>query len=252
MYPGREQIDVSVMVDWHEQFKMLKLRFPVNVKLMKVTYELPYGHTERFANGEEEPAQSWVDVSGTSRDRDVSYGFSLLNDGKYSLDVNVRDIGLTVLRSPAYAHHIPAVLGPEENHAFIDRGVQHFRYTLLPHSGSWENAGTVRRAAELNQPPTALFATFHPEGTLPQSDSFIAAEPDNVMVTVLKQAEDGDGLVLRAYETCGASAHACIHLPALERVIEADFGPSEIKTFHIPRDPSKVVTETNLLEWVDE
>ena len=77
MYPDREQIDVSVMVDWHEQLKMLKLRFPVNVKFMKVTYEIPYGHTERFANGEEEPGQSWVDVSGVSRDQGNSLWLQL-------------------------------------------------------------------------------------------------------------------------------------------------------------------------------
>jgi alpha-mannosidase len=252
MYPDREQIDVRVSVDWHEQLKMLKLRFPVNVKFMKVTHEIPYGHTERFANGEEEPTQSWVDVSGVSRDKEIPYGFSLLNDGKYSLDVNVRDIGLTVLRSPAYAHHIPAVLAPDGNYAFIDQGVQHFRYTLFPHAGSWEAAGTVRRAVELNQPPIALFATFHPNGTLPQSDSFITVEPESVMVTVVKQAEDGGGFVLRALETSGAAAHASIRLPKLGRVIEADFGANEIQTFLIPSDSSQAVLETDLLEWLDE
>ena len=249
MYPDREPIEVSVMVNWHEQLKMLKLRFPVNVKFMKVTHEIPYGYTERFANGEEEPGQSWVDVSGTSRDREIPYGFSLLNDGKYSLDVNVRDIGLTVLRSPAYAHHIPSVLEADGKYAFIDQGIQHFCYTLFPHSGSWETAGTVRRAAELNQSPVAMFATFHPEGTLPQSDSFLTVEPQNVMVTVLKEAEDGDGLVLRALETSGAAARARIHLPKLDRLIESDFGPCEIKTFHIPHDSAGAVRETNLLEW---
>jgi alpha-mannosidase len=252
MYPDREQIDVSVLVDWHEQLKMLKLRFPVNVKFMKITHEIPYGHTERFANGEEEPSQSWVDVSGVSRDREIPYGFSLLNDGKYSLDVNVRDIGLTVLRSPAYAHHIPAVLEPDGYYAYIDQGIQRFRYTLFPHSGSWESAGTVRRAAELNQPPIALFATFHPDGTLPLSDSFLTVEPANVMVTVLKQAEDDNGLVLRAFETSGAAARASIRLPKLGRVIEADFSANEIKTFLISHDATKEVTETNLLEWPNE
>ena len=252
MYPDREQIDVSVMVDWHEQLKMLKLRFPVNVKFMKITYEIPYGHIERIGNGEEEPGQSWVDVSGVSQDREIPYGFSLLNDGKYSLDVNVRDIGLTMLRSPAYAHHIPAVLEPDGNYAFIDQGMQRFRYTLFAHSGSWETAGTARRAAELNQPPIALFATFHPDGTLPQSDSFITVEPRNVMVTVLKQAEDGGGLVLRAFETIGVATRASIRLPKLERVIEADFGANEIKTFLIPRDAAKAIIETNLLEWPNE
>jgi alpha-mannosidase len=252
MYPDRDQIDVRVTVDWQEQCKMLKLRFPVNVKFMKVTHAIPYGQTERFANGEEEPAQSWVDVSGVSCDREISYGFSLLNDGKYSLDVNVRDIGLTVLRSPAYAHHIPDKLEADNHYTYIDQGIQRFQYTLLPHAGSWETAGTVRRAAELNQPPVGLYATFHPEGNLPQTASFLTIEPDNVSVTVLKQAEDGDGLILRAFETSGAAAHACIHLPALRRSIEADFGPAEIKTFFIPHDPTNAVSETNLLEWPDE
>ena len=252
MYPDREQIDVSVMVDWREQLKMLKLRFPVNVKFMKITHEIPYGHAERFANGEEEPGQSWVDVSGVSRDREIPYGFSLLNDCKYSLDVNFREIGLTVLRSPVYAHHIPAVLEPDGNYAYIDQGIQHFRYTLFPHAGSWETAGAVRRAVELNQFPVALFATFHPKGTLPQSDSFITVEPENVMVTVLKEAEDDNGLVLRAFETSGAAARAHIRLPKLGRVIEVDFGPNEIKTFLISHDPAKAIIETNLLEWPDE
>ena len=109
--------------------------------------------------------------------------------------------------------------------------------------------GTARRAAELNQPPTAMFATFHSDGTLPQSDSFITVEPESVMVTVLKQGEDGDGVVLRAFETSGATARASIQLPKLGRVIEAEFGANEIKTFLIPHDAAKEVIETNLLEW---
>ena len=97
-----------------------------------------------------------------------------------------------------------------------------------------------------------MFATFHPDGTLPQSDSFITVAPESVMATVLKEAEDGDGFVLRAFETSGADAHASIRLPKLGRVIEADFGANEIKTFLIPRDEAKEVKETNLLEWPDE
>lgn len=248
MYPHRDQIDVHVTVDWREQLKMLKLRFPVNVMFMKVTHEIAYGHLEEFANGEEFPSQSWVDVSGTSRDREMSYGFSLLNDGKYSLDVNVRDIGFTVLRSPAYAHHIPAALSPDEQYSFIDQGIQRFSYAMLPHTGSWERAGTVRRAAELNERPFALFGTFRPEGTLPQADSFIEVTPDTVLVTVLKQAEDGDDLILRAYETTKSATQATITLPKLNRTIEAQFAPCEIRTFRIPLDEARPVVETDLLE----
>lgn len=251
MYPDRDQIDVQVVLDWREQLKVLKLRFPVRVKFMKVTHEIPYGHIEQDANGDEVPFQGWVDVTGASRDCDITYGFSLLNDAKYSLDVNIRDIGLTVLRSPAYAHHDPSVLKPGGLYSFIDQGVQRFSYSMLPHTGSWETAGTVKRAAELNQRPLVLQASYHPLGSLPPIDSFIEVEPDNVVVSVIKQAEDGDDMIVRAYETAKSAARGAIRLPKWGRVIEADFRPCEIKTFRVPRDPSLPVRETNLLEWTE-
>lgn len=249
MYPDREQIDVQAVVDWRQQFSMLKLRFPVSVYFSRATTEVAYGHIEYAATGDEYPMQNWVDVSGLARGQQFPYGFSLLNDSKYSHDVNVRDIGLTVLRSPAYAHHIPSQVDRSKLHSFIDQGIQRFSYTMLPHPGSWETAGTVRRAAELNQKPTALFATYHPEGTLPLTNSFIDVQPDNIMVTVVKQAEDNDDLIVRAYETTKVATRAAIHLPKWNRVIEADFDPCEIKTFRVPRDTSQPVTETDMLEW---
>ncbi len=243
-----DQIDVHVTVDWREHFKMLKLRFPLNLNMMTATYEIPYGHIERFANGEEEPMQSWVDVSGVSKNTGAVCGLCIMNDGKYSADVNIRDIGLTVLRSPIYAHHMPLVPDPEGFYSFVDQGIQRFTYSLLPHAGGWEQAHTVRRAAELNQRPIVLLETFHPQGTLPQRDSFLQVDRDNVIISVVKQAEDNDDIVLRAYETDQTSTHAAICLPRIGRTIEADFGPCEIKTFRVPRDNSLPVVETDFLE----
>ncbi|MCX7669185.1 MAG: glycosyl hydrolase-related protein, partial [Anaerolineae bacterium] len=249
LYADRDAIDVNVTVDWRERLKLLKLRFPVNLKFMKATSEIPYGFIERETDGTEEPIQSWIDLSGTSRDAEIPYGFALLNDGKYSADVNVRDLGLTVLRSPVYAHHTPAVLEPGGLYSYMDQGIQRFRYTMLPHVGSWETAGVVQAAAELNQRPIALAATCHPEGTLPQAAAFIAVEPANVVVSALKQAEDGDDLILRAVETTGAATHATIRLPRWARVIETDFGPTEIKTFRVPRHGEQDVVETDMIEF---
>ncbi|MDY6867812.1 MAG: glycoside hydrolase family 38 C-terminal domain-containing protein, partial [Chloroflexota bacterium] len=223
MYPNRNQIDVRVIVDWHEQFKMLKIRFPINVKFMTVTRDIAYGNIETFANGEEQPFQKWVDVSGTSRDREVLYGFSLLNDAKYSLDVNVRDIGMTVLRSPAYANHMPAKLDPEGLYPIMDQGIQTFHYTMLPHIGSWETAGTPRMAEVLNQPLFTMFGTSHPDGDLPMVGSFIKVAPENIMATVLKQAEDNDDLILRAVEVNKCHSDARFELPFINRTIDAEF-----------------------------
>ena len=247
MYPGSRQIDVRATVNWQEQHKALKLRFPVNIHFMRATFEIPYGHIERFANGEEEAGQSWVDVSGTSRDSGELYGFSLLNDSKYSFDVLVRDIGMTVLRSPIYAHHDPVVPAEGGHYSYIDQGFQTFRYSLLPHAGSWTDAETAKRAAELNTPPQALIATFH-DGPLPQTNSFLQVDSSSVVATVVKRAEDGDAVVVRLFETSKNNARARVTLPFLNRSFDADFGPCEVKTFRIPLATDDPVSEVNLLE----
>jgi alpha-mannosidase len=218
---------------------------------MRISREEAYGHSDAPANGDEFPMQRWLDVSGIARDKEIPYGFSLLNDAKYSADVTVRDIGLTVLRSPAYAHHIPAAINPTEYHPYQDQGIHEFHYTMLAHSGSWETAGTVRRAVELNQPPIAQFVTFHPNGRLPQANQFIDVEPEAVMVTVLKKAEEGDDLIVRAVETSGAAVRGVIRLPVWDRVIEADFAPGDIRTFRVPRDPALPASDTSLIEIDD-
>jgi alpha-mannosidase len=247
IYRDLELIEVRVTVDWREQFKALKLTFPVNLNFLKATYEIPYGQIERPVNGEEEPGQSWIDLSGAIRVADIPYGLSLLNDGKYSFDVSGHEMSMTVLRSPIYAHHDPAVPHPGEAYAFIDQGVQQFTYVLLPHAGSW-NAETVRRAAELNAPPIALVETYH-AGTLPQQASFVVPDQANIVVSAVKRAEDGDDIIVRAYEIARTATRAIIRLPQWGRAIEAAFGPCEIKTFCVPKDRARPVAETNMIEW---
>jgi alpha-mannosidase len=249
IYQALRQIEVRVTVDWHEQFKLLKLRFPLNLNFLRATYEIPYGTIERPTNGEEEPCLSWVDLSGIARGVEVPYGLSILNDGKYSFDIKGREMSLTVLRSPIYAHHDPTKPRDDEHYSFIDQGVQYFTYTLLPHADSWEQAGTVRRAAELNQRPIALVETYHP-GPLPQQASYLSVDNDNIVVAVVKRAEDNDDLIVRCYETNKVATQTTIHLPMWNRSIATSFGPAEIKTFRIPKDAALPIHEVDMLERV--
>lgn len=251
MTPHGRQLEVRAELDWREHHKLLKLRFPVSVHFMRATFEIPYGHVERFADGGEEPAQTWVDVSGTSRDTGELVGLSVLNDSKYAFDVNVRDIGMTVARSPIYAHHDPTVPQPGRHYRYLDQGLQSFRYSLLPHPGGWAEAETVKRAAEFNRPPTVLATTFH-KGPLPQKGSFLSVRSPSVVVSALKWAEEGEAIVVRLYETGKTAAKATVSLPLLNRTFEASFGPCEIKTFRVPLDETQPVQETDLLEWTEE
>ncbi|XID93446.1 alpha-mannosidase [Paenibacillaceae bacterium WGS1546] len=248
MYRELDQIEVKVTVDWRERFKMLKLVFPVNLIFTRQSCEIPYGYIEREHNGEEEPGQAWIDYSGILRQGGTAYGVSLMNDAKYSYSIHNKEMAMTVLRSPIYAHHDPKVPDPDGHYAFVDQGIQRFRYALLPHEGSWEEAGTVRRAAELNQPPISLIETYH-EGELSQKMSFLSVDRDNLVVSALKKAEDGNDMIVRCYETSKKATEGTIRLPLWNREIKAKFGPCEIKTFRVPKDPDLPVAETNLLEW---
>jgi len=250
---------VKVTVDWHEQQRALKLRFPADLLVPRATYEIPYGHIERPTDGDEQPGQRWLDITGLRPDRRSLYGLALLNDGKYSFDVRAEkfrgnaqyaDMGMTVLRSPIYAHHDPYEPGEDHQYAYMDQGVQHFAYALLPHAGSWQDARVVQRAVELNQLPVPIVETFH-GGPLPQRASWCEVDTDAVLVSVLKRAEDDDDIIVRAYEVRRSATHAVISLPAWDRRIEADFGPCQIRTFKVPRDPKLPVRDVNLIEWED-
>jgi alpha-mannosidase len=254
LYQDLDIMKIGVIVDWREHNKLLKLRFPFSLAATHTTYEIPYGYIARSANGDENPGLNWVDVTGVLSGHNQPYGLSLLNDGKYSFDSrsqdisNFHDIGLTVLRSPAYAHHLPMELASEGLYNFMDQGRQSFRYAIFPHVGGWEETGVVKRAAEINQLPFVLLGTFHPEGNLPQVGSFLSVDVDNVVISVLKQAEDNNDLILRCYETAGRAERVLISLPLLNRILTVNMGPCEIKTLRIPLEPSEEVKEVDLIE----
>src|SRR5688500_9035289 len=242
LHRDHDRIEVHVTVDWRGRYEILKLRFRVAVADAVSTWETSYGFIERAADGAERPGQRWVDVSGTEG------GVSILNDGKYSSDVLGAEIGLTILRSPIFAWHDPFV--PEEDgvYPFTDQGIQTFRYAILPHDGDWRAAGTVRHAAELNAEPISVLETAH-AGALPSSASFATCDAPGVVLSVLKRAERGDALVLRAHESWGRATSARIELPGWGIGFDVSFGAGELKTFRLERDGS--VIGTDLLEGLD-
>jgi alpha-mannosidase len=251
LYAELPMVEVRVTVDWREHFTVLKLLFPLNLDERELTYEIPYGVIHRPEDGEEEPFQSWLDLTGRIPGGEGRYGLSILNDGKYSASVADGEIGLTVLRSPIYAHHDPYVPEPDGDYSFIDQGMQRFSYVLLPHAGDWAEGGAVRRAAELNQPVVAMIETYH-DGPLAPTVSHLDVEGDNVVVSAMKRAEDDDDLIVRCYETAGVGGTVRLRPSAWNRVIQARFSPYEIKTLRVPRDETQPVVETDLIEWAAE
>jgi alpha-mannosidase len=232
-------VDIVVTLDWQERLKLLKLRYPTSIESPRATYEVPYGHLERETGGHEEPGQSWIDVSGGG------CGLTVINDAKSGYDVRGADPGISAVRSPVWAWHDPRQLERDGDFEYMDQGRQRFRVRLVPHAGDWRQAEVPRLAAELNQPPHAMFESFHP-GPLPALRSFADDGGGSFVVTVVKGAEDGDGYVLRGYETAGESSAVTVTL--LDLPISVDVDPHEIATIRVPADPGARVRKTNLLE----
>lgn len=252
-----DALEVRVTLDWREQAHLLKLCVPTAIEQPAARYEIPFGSRGDVADGGEEPAQSWVDISGTVGGRPA--GLALVNNAKHGYDVSpgteggeTPSIGVTALRSPVYSWHDPRRLDPDGVYSFQDQGRQSFTYLLVPHAGDWRAAGLARRAAELGAPMRAMLESSHP-GPLPDRLGFATDSGGPVMVTAVKGSEDPnpDGtadLVVRAVETTGRPARARLELPLLGRVLEADFGPGQIRTFRVPGDGGPI-RETDLIEW---
>jgi alpha-mannosidase len=269
----------NVTLDWREKGHLLKLRFPTVLTDPAARYEIPFGTIAKEADGAEEPAQAWADATGTVDGRPA--GLTVIASNKHAFDVSPGaqpSIGITATRSPVYSWHDPRLLDRDGVYSYQDQGMQRFSYELVPHGGDWRAAQPTRRAILLGSPVRAMLESSHP-GRLPAVHSFASDGGGAVLVTAIKGSEDappldtsaGVGaagadmdtgapdadtrrntdtadLIVRAVETRGEAAVARIELPVVGRVLEERFGPSQIRTFRVPRDPSRPVVEVDLLE----
>ncbi len=244
LYSAASSLEARVSLDWHEHQKMLKLSFPVNVTGSKPTYEVPYGHLTREANGDEDPGQRWLDVTGARAG--APYGFAVINDAKYGYSVSGSDLRISVVRGAPYAHHIPHVVAPDHDVLWQDQGMQAFRMLLVPHKGAWQEAHVPRLAEEFTAPVPVIYQGIHPGNRL-GADSFLSVDAPNVVVSVVKLAEDGNDLIIRAYEAEGRATSASLDLRFAKRRWTGQFRPSEIKTLRMNRRTGDV-REVDALE----
>ena len=199
---GSDQVDIDNEIDWHQSHVLLKAAFPLAASGPFATYEIPYGTIERptTRNNSWEKAQFEVAAMRWADLGDGKHGLSVINNSKYGYDAAGNTLRLTLLRSPKW---------PDPD---ADMGHHHFHYALYPHAGTWKEALTVRHGYEYNYPLTAVVTTAH-AGSLPVEHSFASVEPENVVLTAVKKAEDAKGLIFRVYEWAGKDSTVEFHVP---------------------------------------
>lgn len=192
LYQNIPRIDIQNEIDWKEHLILLKCLFPVDMRCEEAVFEIQYGSVKRPTHSNtswdfarfEVCAHKWLDVS------EWDYGVSFFNDCKYGVSVRDNVVGLTMLKSPLYPN-------PE-----ADKEFHQFTYSIYPHQGSWQESGTVRQAYLLNNPFMAEVKE-RDGGWLPAVYSLVQAEAENIVLEVVKQAEDSEDMVLRLYECWG-------------------------------------------------
>jgi alpha-mannosidase len=165
----------------------------VDVLAPHATYEIQWGNVQRTTHRNtswdwarfETCAHKWVDLS------EGGYGVSLLNDCKYGHDIRGNVMRITLLRSPTM---------PDPT---ADAGEHRFKYSLYPHAGSW-GEDTQREAYLLNDPILVYRSQAErrpSESLLSTLRSLLSVSSPNVIIETIKRAEDGNGIILRLYES---------------------------------------------------
>lgn len=243
VYDNIPRIDIENDIDIKHMHLLLKALFPLNIRTTKTVSEIQYGHVERpnHMNTSWDEAKfetcmhKWVDMS------DNGFGVSFLNDCKYGFSARENVVALTLIKSP----DSPYYGGDCRRHIFT--------YSIYPHKLNAALGGTVEEAYRLNAPMIAADISKH-GGVLPDRLSAVTCDCDNITVEVVKQAENGDGTIVRFYDSHNmmSSPTLTFGFPVKEaykvNVIEGDPQPLELSDNSVKLDVRAFEIVTLLLK----
>ena len=193
---GEPELVVETEVDWHEQQKLLKLAFPLDLKADQASSEIQFGHIDRpthqntswdFARFETS-AHRWVHVA------EPGFGVAVANDSTYGHDITRAtrpDGGTTTLVRESLLR------GPTFPDPHADQGHHVFRTVLRVGPSVLDAADSGYR---LNLPVRSVAGAT-------EVSPLVTVSSPQVLVEAVKLAEDRSGdVVVRLYEALGGRA----------------------------------------------
>ncbi|HOZ45785.1 MAG TPA: glycoside hydrolase family 38 C-terminal domain-containing protein [Candidatus Hydrogenedentes bacterium] len=220
---GARAVDVVTRFDNPCKDHRLRVLFPTRLAAKTCHVEnafdvverpIEYGPNDPWARAVNPtfPMHRFVDVS------DGAVGLAVVNDGirEYQITNDAdRAIAVTLMR--AYEIALATVSKRWERHPEMELsqcpGAHEFHYRIYPHAGTWAEGDVFAQADALTAPLEPAQVGPH-GGHWPTKQGLLAIEPDGLVLTALKQSEDGEGLVLRVFNPGTKATHGTIHLPA--------------------------------------
>ncbi|MBC7251323.1 MAG: hypothetical protein H5T62_13675, partial [Anaerolineae bacterium] len=231
--PGVRRVDIQTTVDNQAQDHRLRVHFPTPIRTDVSHAEGHFDVVTRpvdlptdTADWAEQPTpthpqRTFVDVNDGER------GLMVINKGLPEYEVMREEktggtlgnsgvtVALTLLRCVGWLSredlvNRPGHAGPGLSTPGAQCPGRHvFEYALVPHVGGWQSC--FRQAHAFNAPLRALPTGIH-QGNLPLTGSFITTNPETVVVSAVKMAEAGDGLIVRVYNIGDEPVEAKLHL----------------------------------------
>ena len=233
LYPGVPRLDFEAEVDNQAQDHRLRVHFPAGLRTDASCAEQHFGVVRRpIALPEHDftwaeapqgtyPQKSFVDVSDGRR------GLALANRGLPEYEVldgpDGVTVALTLLRcvgwlSRSWLRTRPVQAGPlVPTPGAQEQGRHLFHYSLIPHEGGWERA--FAQAHRFAVPLRAVFAAAG-KGQLPPKGSLLSVRPESFVLSALKEAEDGQGLIVRLYNIADGPAEGEVRLESGWQTVE--------------------------------
>jgi mannosylglycerate hydrolase len=208
------RVDFTTTVDNHARDHRLRVHFPTPIQtdcshaeghfdVVQRPLDLP----EDTADWVEQPVpthpqRTFVDVN------DGEKGLMVINNGLPEYEVvggtGGVTVALTLLRCVGWLSRgdLPSRRGNAgpavETPGAQCLGKQVFDYVIVPHVGGWDTC--LEQAHAFNAPLRAVPTIVH-SGRLPPELSFVQIEPASLVISAIKQAESGEGLIVRFYNT---------------------------------------------------
>ncbi|MDR1102836.1 MAG: alpha-mannosidase [Tannerella sp.] len=189
------RVEVDNCIDWQSSGVCLKAAFPLTAVNEYATYSQGVGTIARNTNHPREfevPHHNWFDLT----DRSGKFGVSIMEDCKYTSDKpDDHTLRLTLMFTPETG-------GPNPQ-ATQDFGIHYVKYAIAGHAGDWRQGETWRQAAFTDRPLMAFETSPH-AGSLGKQLSLLSVSNRNTGVMAYKQAERGDGCIVRVNELSGS------------------------------------------------